>query len=156
MESEPTGAAAKLQLDALAQAEAAARSETFQRAEPWTIWVGALVGPMIVVAEASGGATQYLIAVVFVLVLGSLAVREARKVRVRRRFGFLPGKLGRFHFGFIFVFILSVNLVQYMVDRMPNALLAAISYGVYVLVLWLWVVVMDQMVRESTTEQANA
>ena len=154
MESEPTGAAAKLQLEALAQAEAAAISETLQRAEPWTIWVGALVGPMIVVAEASGGATKYLIAVGFVLVLGAIAVREARKVRVRRRIGFLPGKLGRFHFGFIFVFILSLNLVQTMVDRMNNVLLAAISYGVYVSMLWLWVAVMDKMVQEGSVERA--
>ncbi len=153
MESEPTTAAAKLQLDALAQAEAAARSEMLQSNEPWTIWVAALVGPMIVAAEASSGALQYLIAVIFALVLGALAVREARKMRIRRRLGFLPGKLGRFHFGFIFVFILSINLVQYMVDRVSNVALAAISYGVYVIAFKLWLVAVGRMIGVSAPEQ---
>lgn len=153
MESKPPNTAAQLQLDALAQAEAAARSETLQSSEPWTSWVAALVGPMIVAAEASSGSTRYLIAVIFAVVLGALAVREARKMRVRRRFGFLPGKLGRFHFGFIFVFILSINLVQYMVDRVSNVVLAAISYGVYVIAFKLWLVVVSRMVGVAAPEQ---
>lgn len=153
MESEPTNTAAKLQLDALAQAKAAAQSEALQSGEPWTIWVAALVGPMIVVAQASSGATRYLIALVFAVALGVLAIREARKARVRRRFGFLPGKLGRFHFGFIFVLIMSINLLQYMVDRMPNVLLAAISYGVYVMAFRLWQVVVGRMVDVSAHAQ---
>lgn len=153
MESEPAQAAAKLQLDALAQAEAAARSEALQSGEPWTTLVAALAGPMIVVAETSTGATKYLIAVIFAVVLGALAVREVRKMRVKRRFGVPPGKLGRFHFGFIFLFILSINLVQYMVDRIPNWLLAAASYGVYVVAFRLWQIVVARMVSVTPPVQ---
>ena len=90
------------------------------------------------------------------IVMAAIAVREARKPRVRRRLGFLPGRLGWIHFGFIVVLIMSLQLGELAVDRMHNGLLAVVAYFFYVAVFSGWVMVFDRMINNCVPERPAA
>ncbi len=147
---------ARSHLHTLAQANTAARLETYQRSEWWAPWVAALVGPIFVAAEVLTGAARYLTVGGFVIVMAAIAVREARKPRVRRRMGFLPGRLGWIHFGATFVLIMSLQLGELLVDRMHNGLLAVVAYLVYLAYFSAWVMVFDRMINDCVPERTAA
>lgn len=143
-------------LEALADATAAARVETYPRSKWWGPWVAALVGPIFVAAEVLDGAAKYLTVGGFLIVLAAIAVREASGPRVRRRLGPLPGRLGWIHFGFLFVLIVSLQLGELLVDRMHNGLLAAAAYVVYLAFFTAWVMVFDRLIADCVDEKQRS
>ena len=147
---------ARSHLHTLAQATTAARLETYQRGEWWAPWVGAFIGPIFVAAEVLNGAAKFLTVGGSLFVMAAFAVREARKPRVRRRMGFLPGRLGWIHFGFIFVLIMSLRLGELAVDRMHDGLLAVVAYFVYGAFLSAWVMVFDRLIKNCAPERTAA
>lgn len=143
------------QLDTLSHAESAARAESFQRSEWWTPFIAALVGPLFVAVEVLDGTRRIVTVAGFLFVMVILAIWEARKVRVRRRFGPLPGRLGWIHFGFIFVLIVSLQLGEQLVGRMSSGVLVAVSYLVYLAFFLGWVAVFNRLAANCAADAAQ-
>ena len=142
-------------LDTLEQATSAARLETYRRSEWWGPFVAALVGPLFVAVQVLDGAVRIVSVAGFFLVMVILAIWEARKVRVRRRFGPLPGRLGWIQFGFTFVLIISLQLGEYVVDSMSNGVLVVVSYLVYLAYFLGWVAVFNRLAANCTTNASQ-
>lgn len=70
--------------------------------------------------------------------------------------GFLPGRLGWIHFGFMFVLIMSLQLGELLVDRMNNGLLAVLAYLVYLAYFSAWVTVFDRLIKNCAPEPTAA
>ena len=115
-----------------------------------------MIGPIFVAAEVMSGPARYLTVGGSLIVMTAIAVWEARKPRVRRRMGFLPGRLGWIHFGLIFVMIISLQLGEFVVDRMHNGLLAVLAYGVYLVYFFVWVTVFNRMGTNGEPERTAA
>ena len=134
-------------LAALAQAERAATVEANPPNAWWVPVVAALVGPIAVCVEVLSGAVRLGVVLPMVGALVWIAATEGRAARVRLS---RPASSGGFaaRFGFLFVLIFSLQIVEPLSARVSPWLLVGVSYLVYLLFFKAWVVNTERLVEQ--------